>query len=56
MESERNKVMEIREEADNLRSEGQQLREQARMKLVDYIRLGALVKGECEVCKEIEKI
>jgi len=53
IENEQNKIKEIRNNAEKLRNEGQQLREEARMKLIEYIRLGALVKGECDVCQEM---
>jgi len=53
IEKEANKIKRIRSEADKLRQKLQKLREDAHMKLVDFIKLGALVKGECDVCKEM---
>jgi len=53
IEKEANKIKQIRSEADKLRQELQKLREDAHTKLVDFIKLGALVKGECDVCKEM---
>ena len=53
IKQEENKIKAVRMEADDLRNEVQKLREETRVKLVDFIRLGALVRGKCDVCKEV---
>jgi len=53
IEWEEYQITAIRKRANDLRKQVQKLREEARIKLIDFIRLGALVKGECDVCKEM---
>ena len=52
-ERERDKIIESWRKAEELRSTAKTLREEIRVRIIEYIRLGGLIKGKCSICSRL---